>query len=259
MINIFSSFNPLNFFISFFLLINFLIVLNNILFFNEKLFSKFSFFLRNLFNFINNDFNKVNNSKLSLRFLIIIFIFNIILNLINIFPYSFCFNSQINIFIFIRLLIWLSCILYSCIFFFYEIIFHLTPRGCPLLIRFFIVVIEFIRIIIRPITLGVRISANLISGHLLIHLLTEFSFFLFNLNFIIFILSLIFILILTLLELRISIIQSYIFCTLINIYLCENSNYLINILFTIKFFNSENFKNLNTNFENLIFILISIY
>jgi F-type H+-transporting ATPase subunit a len=96
--------------------------------------------------------------------------------------------------------------------------------GCPIIIRFFIVIIEIIRILIRPITLRVRISANLLAGHLLIHLLTEFSFFLLNLRFLNLFITLLFIIILNLLEIGVGIIQSYILCTLLNIYLCETSN-----------------------------------
>ena len=117
----------------------------------------------------------------------------------------------------------MSCIIFSINYFFEKIIYHLTPRGCPIAISPFMVLIELIRLIIRPITLRVRISANLLAGHLLIHLLNEFSFFLMNLNIINLFLSVFILLILNILEIAVSIIQPYIFCTLINMYLCENN------------------------------------
>lgn len=116
----------------------------------------------------------------------------------------------------------MSIIFYLFYYFFKNSILHLVPRGCPNILSPFIVVIEIIRLIIRPITLRVRISANLLAGHLLIHLLVEFSFFLINFRSLNLILSLLILFILNLLEIGVSIIQPYIFCTLLNIYLCEN-------------------------------------
>jgi len=48
---------------------------------------------------------------------------------------------------------------------------HLVPIGTPNILMPFIVVIETIRNIIRPLTLAVRLSANIIAGHLLLTLL----------------------------------------------------------------------------------------
>jgi len=48
---------------------------------------------------------------------------------------------------------------------------HLLPQGTPTALMPFIVIIEITRTLIRPITLCVRLTANLIAGHLLITLL----------------------------------------------------------------------------------------
>jgi F-type H+-transporting ATPase subunit a len=184
---------------------------------------KFNILLKILINFILNDFNKVNKSCINLNILILVFIFNVILNIINLLPFSFCLNSQLRIFFFFRFLIWLSCVFLSINKFIKRFFSHLTPIGCPLVLRPLIVLIEFIRLIIRPITLRVRISANILAGHLLIHLLTEFSFFLINLTYFSLIFSTLFLFILNLLEIGVAIVQPYIFCTLINIYLTENN------------------------------------
>ncbi|WP_414887680.1 F0F1 ATP synthase subunit A, partial [Sphingomonas sp. Leaf339] len=48
---------------------------------------------------------------------------------------------------------------------------HLVPQGTPPVLIPFIVCIETIRNIIRPLTLAVRLSANIIAGHLLLTLL----------------------------------------------------------------------------------------
>lgn len=48
---------------------------------------------------------------------------------------------------------------------------HIIPQGTPAILIPFIVLIETIRNIIRPGTLAVRLTANIIAGHLLITLL----------------------------------------------------------------------------------------
>lgn len=79
----------------------------------------------------------------------------------------------------------------------------------------FIVLIETIRNIIRPGTLAIRLSANIIAGHLLITLLgnTGPILSLFILNFL-----LITQLLLLVLESAVAIIQSYVFAVLRTLY-----------------------------------------
>jgi len=48
---------------------------------------------------------------------------------------------------------------------------HLIPLNTPIILTPFLVLIETIRIIIRPLSLSIRLTANLIAGHLLITLL----------------------------------------------------------------------------------------
>jgi F-type H+-transporting ATPase subunit a len=47
---------------------------------------------------------------------------------------------------------------------------HLVPAGTPDVLIPLIVVIELVRNFIRPITLSVRLAANIVAGHLLISL-----------------------------------------------------------------------------------------
>jgi len=222
-INVFSSFNPTNFIRISWILLN-IFFLNSIIYFSYLKNSKFELIYSLINNFIKNELNKINNSFIAINLLSFLFLTISIINLLNMIPFSFCFNSILNIFFFLRLILWLSCIFLSLKYFFKNTISHFTPIGCPIYIRFFIVIIELVRILIRPITLSVRISANLLAGHLLIHLLNEFSFFLLKKRFLNLTFLLLIIFILSLLEICVRIIQAYIFCRLVNIYLCENSN-----------------------------------
>ena len=48
---------------------------------------------------------------------------------------------------------------------------HLLPTGSPLALAPFLVVIELLRVIIRPLTLCIRLLANLLAGHIVLRLL----------------------------------------------------------------------------------------
>ena len=95
---------------------------------------------------------------------------------------------------------------------------HLVPLGTPYPLIPFIVLIEIVRRVIRPITLSVRLAANIIAGHLLIVLIRGQMP---CISMSIIILVLIGLLMLILLELAVSFIQSYVFRTLLSLYLIE--------------------------------------
>lgn len=48
---------------------------------------------------------------------------------------------------------------------------HLQPIGSPALLNPFLCIIELVRLLVRPITLSVRLTANLSTGHILMALL----------------------------------------------------------------------------------------
>lgn len=52
-----------------------------------------------------------------------------------------------------------------------RILAHLVPLGTPVALMPFIVLIELVRRVIRPLTLRVRLAANMVAGHLLLTLL----------------------------------------------------------------------------------------
>lgn len=144
------------------------------------------------------------------------FIFIAINNFIGLFPYIFTASSHITFCLSLSLSIWLGIIIYRLINFFNDTMAHLTPMGTPPILMPFIVIIESIRIIIRPITLAIRLTANIIAGHLLLTLLGN-SGEIINSHLILMLIILgqtaLFIL-----ELSVSIIQAYVFSVLIVLY-----------------------------------------
>ena len=95
---------------------------------------------------------------------------------------------------------------------------HIVPQRTPGALIPFIVVIESIRNIIRPLTLAVRLIANIVAGHLLITLLGNQTAS--ASNFILVRLILVQILLLTL-ESAVALIQSYVFAVLSTLYARE--------------------------------------
>jgi len=91
-----------------------------------------------------------------------------------------------------------------------------VPQGTPYVLTPFIVLIELTRILIRPITLSVRLSANITAGHLLLSILVSFvsrlsfSFFYYFV-----------VLLMDVLELGVAVIQSYVFFVLTSMYVSE--------------------------------------
>ena len=91
---------------------------------------------------------------------------------------------------------------------------HLVPQGTPSVLIPFMVCIETVRNIIRPGTLAVRLTANIIAGHLLLTLLGNTGS---SLGFIVRILLVVQIILLTL-ESAVAIIQSYVIAVLRTLY-----------------------------------------
>lgn len=148
---------------------------------------------------------------------IFISLFSLILfnNFIGLFPYIFTRTSHLTLTISLALPLWLCFILYGWINHTQHIFAHLVPQGTPAILIPFIVCIETIRNVIRPGTLAVRLTANIIAGHLLLTLLgntgPSISYFLITFLLIAQIALLV-------LESAVAIIQSYVFAVLSTLY-----------------------------------------
>lgn len=177
------------------------------------LFSKLIYLLNNEFKLI----IKKKNNNFNLIF-ISLFLLILINNFIGLFPYIFTRTSHLSINFSLTLPLWLRIILFGWLNKRNHIFIHLVPQGTPNILIIFIILIESIRNVIRPITLTIRLTANIIAGHLLLTLLRRIGPKLFKFL----IPSLLIIqLILFTLETAVAIIQSYVFSILIVLYFRE--------------------------------------
>jgi F-type H+-transporting ATPase subunit a len=157
------------------------------------------------------------NQKRRMKKIISLFFFFSVINLTGLTPSSFSFTTQISLNLPIALILWISINIFRLIKKKEIIISHIVPITTPIILAPFIVIIELVRNLIRPITLSVRITANIVAGHILISLVERFSLKT-KPNLII---GIIITSILTILEIGVAIIQAYVFMILIRIYLSE--------------------------------------
>lgn len=86
-------------------------------------------------------------------------------------PYSFRVSRQLSSGLGLAFVWWSWCVLRSVFYNWKDFLAHLLPAGTPLFLCPLIVIIESIRIMIRPITLAVRLVANITMGHLVLALM----------------------------------------------------------------------------------------
>ena len=95
----------------------------------------------------------------------------VIMNLLGLVPYVFRLTRHLSINLSISIPIWLGVVLISMSYDLSAFLAHLQPLGSPAPLNPFLCVIELVRLLVRPITLSVRLTANLRTGHILMGLL----------------------------------------------------------------------------------------
>nr|YP_001936228.1 ATP synthase F0 subunit 6 [Phalangium opilio]ACA66082.1 ATP synthase subunit 6 [Phalangium opilio] len=139
-------------------------------------------------------------------------------NLMGLMPYIFTATSHMVISLTLALPLWLTLMLFGWINNTNKMFAHLLPNGTPPALMMFMILIETVSNIIRPITLSIRLSANMIAGHLLLTLLgNQGTIMNMKNNFLIINTQLV----LLTLELAVAIIQGYVFIILISLYTTE--------------------------------------
>nr|ART64891.1 ATP synthase subunit 6 [Cerithidea sinensis] len=152
-----------------------------------------------------------------------LFLLLIFMNLAGLVPYVFSATSHLAVSFSLGFPLWLSLIISGAVYMPSSTIAALLPMGAPAPLNPFLVLIETVSIMARPITLSVRLMANMSAGHIVLTLIgnyltaSMFSFPSFTM------LSLVSIQIFyTIFEFGISVIQAYIFCLLITLYSDEH-------------------------------------
>nr|YP_002154444.1 ATP synthase F0 subunit 6 [Hypselecara temporalis]BAG69516.1 ATPase subunit 6 [Hypselecara temporalis] len=149
-------------------------------------------------------------------------LFLITLNMLGLLPYTFTPTTQLSLNMAFAVPLWLATVIIGMRNQPTHALGHLLPEGTPALLIPVLIVIETISLFIRPLALGVRLTANLTAGHLLIQLIATAASVLLPLMPTIALLTAILLFLLTLLEVAVAMIQAYVFVLLLSLYLQEN-------------------------------------
>nr|YP_009139402.1 ATP synthase F0 subunit 6 [Cygnus cygnus]AKF78308.1 ATP synthase F0 subunit 6 [Cygnus cygnus]AKT94812.1 ATP synthase F0 subunit 6 [Cygnus cygnus] len=144
------------------------------------------------------------------------------INLLGLLPYTFTPTTQLSMNMALAFPLWLATLLTGLRNQPSASLAHLLPEGTPTPLIPALILIETTSLLIRPLALGVRLTANLTAGHLLIQLISTASIALVPTLPAVSALTMIILLLLTILEVAVAMIQAYVFVLLLSLYLQEN-------------------------------------
>nr|WPT27682.1 ATP synthase F0 subunit 6 [Onychodactylus zhangyapingi]WPT27695.1 ATP synthase F0 subunit 6 [Onychodactylus zhangyapingi]WPT27760.1 ATP synthase F0 subunit 6 [Onychodactylus zhangyapingi] len=173
-------------------------------------------FTKQLFTPIN-----MKGHKWAMMFLSLV-VFIIMINLLGLLPYTFTPTTQLSLNLGLAIPFWLMTVLVGLRNQPTMTFGHLLPEGTPTLLIPILIMIESVSLLIRPLALGVRLTANLTAGHLLIQLIATATLILLPIMPLISFTTMLILFLLTLLEIAVAMIQAYVFVLLLSLYLQEN-------------------------------------
>jgi len=163
--------------------------------------------------------NQINPNKgqIYFPFIYALFIFILVNNLIGMVPYSFASTSHFILTFSISFTIVLGATILGFQKHGLKFFSLFVPSGCPLGLLPLLVLIEFISYLSRNVSLGLRLAANILSGHMLLSILGGFTYNIMTSGILFFFLGLLplaFIIAFSGLELAIAFIQAQVFVVL---------------------------------------------
>ena len=160
-------------------------------------------------------------------FISILFIYILLANLIGLVPYSFTITSHLIVTFMLSFSIFIGLNIICINIYRSEMLSLFIPSNTSFGLALLLVPIEFVSYIFKPISLGVRLFANLMAGHTLLKVIVGFSWSMLLIESFLSIFHVVPLLILVILmglELGVAIIQAYVFTILTCIYLNDSIN-----------------------------------
>ena len=154
-------------------------------------------------------------------FIFSLFMFVLFCNMVGMLPYSFTVTSHIIVTLIMALFIFIAVTIIGFIKHGFKYLSIFVPSGVPIVLLPLITVIEIISYLSRPVSLSVRLFANMMAGHTM---LKVFGGFVVSLGILGGWLPLSFSVALTGLEILVAFLQAYVFAILTCIYLNDALN-----------------------------------
>jgi ATP synthase subunit 6 len=180
--------------------ISIIIIIIMLIYFNE-------FLLQNHIGWWYTEINKGGLLSNHLFIIITIWLFIVISNLLGMIPFTSTLTAQFIVVLSISLPLFIGINILGFYLHGINLFYLILPSGVPILLTPFIAILEFIAYFIRVISLTLRLSANMVAGHILMKIFIS--------GFYIFPIFSIVLLPILLLEFLIAILQGYVFVTLI--------------------------------------------
>lgn len=166
--------------------------------------------------------NTGKDGRVYFPFIFTLFVVVLMGNVLGLLPYSFTYTSHIIVTAALAFAVFLAVTIFG----FWNNGLHFlslfSPPGIPLILKFLIVPIEMLSFMIRPVTLSVRLFANMMAGHMMLKVFAGFCTMLIGLGVggvLASIVPVVFNVALLALELLVALLQAYIFAILSCIYL----------------------------------------
>ncbi|MBV0899951.1 MAG: F0F1 ATP synthase subunit A [Wolbachia endosymbiont of Fragariocoptes setiger] len=147
-----------------------------------------------------------------------LFIFVLFSNLIGIFPYGFTITSHISVTFTLSMIVFIYVTIYGFKIRGLEFLRVLLPKGTPLWLAPMMIFIELFTYLARPVSLSIRLAANMIAGHTIIKVIASFIV---NMNIFLTPVPFLFIMTLIAFEIFVAVLQAYIFTSLTCVYLSD--------------------------------------
>ncbi len=176
-----------------------------------------------LYDFITKMINDTAGKKAKpyFPFIFSLFIFVLFCNMIGMLPYSFTVTSHIIVTLAFAMFIFIGVTILGFVIHGFKYLKIFVPSGVPIVLLPIIMIIEIISYLSRPVSLSVRLFANMMAGHTM---LKVFGGFVISLGLIAGWLPLTFSVALTGLEILVAFLQAYVFAILTCIYLNDALN-----------------------------------
>jgi F-type H+-transporting ATPase subunit a len=215
------SFN--NIMLPFFL---FILFIWSIIYFDLYKFKIISLYIQNILEFIYLFINSIIKQQAGAYglfwFPFIFSLFNLILfcNLLSLIPFGIALTSHLILIFLLSSTICISIFVIGLLRFNLKFLYIFIPQ-CPFVLLPILIPIEIFSYLIRLFSLSIRLAANILAGHTLVHIIVSFILKVVKIDLLLSVLFLIPLFLILILEFGVAFLQAYVFSVLVCIYLSD--------------------------------------